>query len=289
VMEMIELFRLKQRMSQTVKSVIGILLIIRVFTSVLIALAVFLPLYWAGVSVIESLYSSIPFFCAAAGGFAINDYYDLPKDQINKPYRAIPSGKIRPHGALSFGVALIVAGSLISLFVYHSKLQLFLYLISIVGAGLYNLVVKYLSLSKTVLTAAISVLPILYVTTTLSYPSIYLLIPLAGLFFLLGRELLMDVRDINGDRLSRMKTLPMVLGSRATARIAFFLFALCGSILMFFTLEVWSVRNAILTLIILSSSFVLPYPWSYRDGKYRRSVIISLYVPILCGILLLVR
>jgi geranylgeranylglycerol-phosphate geranylgeranyltransferase len=288
-MEITELLRPKRRISQTVKSVIGILLIVRAFTSVLITLAVFLPLYWAGVSIIESLYSSIPFFCAAAGGFAINDYYDLPKDRINKPYRAIPSGKIRPRVALSFGVAMIVAGSLISLFVYHSRLQLFLYLISIVGVGLYNLVVKYLSLSKTVLTATISVLPILYVTTTLSYPSIYLLVPMAGVFFLLGRELLMDVRDIKGDRLSRMKTLPMVIGSRATASIAFFLFALCGSILLFFSLEVWSVRNAILTSIILSSSFVLPYPWSYKDGKYRRSVILSLYVPILCGILLLVR
>jgi geranylgeranylglycerol-phosphate geranylgeranyltransferase len=289
LMEIKELFRPKPTLSQTGKSVLGILLIIRAFTSTLIALTVFLPLYWAGVSIIESLYSSIPFFCAAAGGFAINDYYDLPKDRINKPYRAIPSGKIKPRLALSFGVTLIVAGTLISVSVSHSRFQLFLYLISIVGVGLYNLVVKYLSLSKTVLTAAISVLPILYVTTTLSYPSIYLLIPMAGVFFLLGRELLMDIRDINGDRLSHMKTLPMVIGSRATARIAFFLFALCGSILMFFTIEVWSVRNATLTSIILSSSFILPYPWSYRGGKYRRSVILSLYVPILCGILLLVR
>lgn len=288
-MEIIELFLPKRIISRTVKSVIGILLIIRAFTSALIALAVFLPLYWAGISAIESLYSSIPFFCAAAGGFAINDYYDLPKDRINKPYRAIPSGKIRPRMALLFGVALIVAASLISLFVYRSRVQLFLYLISIVGVGLYNLAVKYLSLSKTVLTAAISVLPLLYVTTTLLYPSIYLLIPTAGVFFLIGRELLMDVRDINGDRLSRMRTLPMVIGPRTTARIAFFLFALCGLILMFFTIEVWSVRNAILTSIILSSAFILPYPWSYRAGKYRRLVIFSLYAPILCGILLLVR
>lgn len=288
-MEIRELLRPKGRVSQAAKSVVGTVLIIRAFTSSLIALAVFLPLYWAGVSVIEALCASIPFFCAAAGGFAINDYYDLPKDRINKAYRALPSGQMRPLVALWFGVGLIAAAALTSLIVSRSRLQLFLYLTSIAGVAVYNLVVKYLSLSKTVLTAAISVLPILYVTTALSYPSIYLLVPVGGLLFLLGRELLMDVRDINGDSLSRMKTLPMVIGSRATARIAFSLFALCGSILVFFTIEVWSVRNAILTCIIASSSFVLPFPWSYRSGKYRRSVIISLYVPILCGILLLIR
>ena len=289
IMEIPELVRPKRRRSQAEKTIIGIVLIVRAFTSMLITLTVFLPLYWAGVGVGESLYSSIPFFCAAAGGFAINDYYDLPKDCINKPYRAIPSGKISSRAALWFGVALIVSSCLVSFLVFRSKLQLILYFISIVGVGLYNLVVKYLSLSKTFLTAAISVLPILYVTTTLSYPPIYLLVPLAGVFFLLGRELLMDVRDINGDRVSRMKTLPMLIGSRTTATAAFLLLVLCGGILVIFTMQVWSVRNATLTGVIILSSFVLPYLWSYRGGKYRRSVIISLYVPILCGLLLLVR
>lgn len=276
-------------MAQAANSVLGILLIVRVFTSGLISLAVFLPLYWAGEGIGTSLYSSIPFLCAAAGGFAMNDYYDLPKDRINKPYRALPSGRVSARAAYLFGVALIVAACLASFIVYRNRLQLLLYLGSIIGVGIYNVVVKYISLSKTVLTAAISVLPLFYVTTTLAYPPVYLLVPIGGLFFLLGRELLMDVRDINGDRLARMKTLPMIIGSRATARAAFLLFALCGSLLAVFTMEVWSVRNAILTCIILSVSFLLPYPWSYKGGKYRRPVIISLYAPILCGILLLIR
>ena len=269
--------------------VIGVLLIIRAFTSSLIAGAVFLPLYLAGAGIEDSLYASIPFFCAAAGGFTLNDYYDLSKDQINKPYRAIPSGRLKPNVALSFGFILIVVAFVASFLVYRNRFQLLLFLISIGGVTFYGLVTKYFSLSKTILTAAVSVLPIVYVTERLSYPRTYLLIPIGGLFFLLGRELLMDIRDIAGDSSSRMKTLPTVIGSSGTAKIAFTLLGLCGLILIFFTAQVWSIRNVILTSIILSSSFVVPYGWSYRKGKYRRSVIISLYIPMLCGILLLMR
>jgi 4-hydroxybenzoate polyprenyltransferase len=283
------LFGPKPRIAQVWHSILGVLLITRAFTSGLISLAVFLPLYWAGKGVGTSFYSCIPFLCAAAGGFAMNDYHDLPKDRINKPYRALPSGKISGRAAYLLAVALMVLACLASLLFFRTKLELLLYLGSILGVGFYNVVLKHLSLSKTVLTAAISVLPLFYVTSTLAYPSVYLLIPIGGLFFLIGRELLMDIRDINGDKRARMKTLPMIVGSRATAASAFLLFALCGVLLAVFTLNVWSVRNAILAGAILSTSFVLPYPWSYKNGKYRRPVIISLYAPILCGILLLIR
>ena len=289
LMEIRELLRPKGKVSQAVKNVAGILLIIRGFTSTLIGLAVFLPLYLAGSDATTALYASLPFFLAASGGFALNDYYDLPKDRINKPYRAIPSGKLTANFAFTFGIVLLSLAVLISFFVYRNNAQLLIYLVSIAGAGLYSLVVKYLSLSKTILTAAISVLPMIYVIDALSYPPAYFLIPVGGLFFLLGRELLMDIRDMVGDRLSQMTTLPMVMGSRLTALIAFLLLGVSGSILVLFSLKVWSLRNVSMTGVILSSSFLLPYPWSYNGGKYRRLVIISLYVPILCGIILMVR
>lgn len=289
LMEIRELFRPKKRTSQAAKSVIGVILIIRAFTSTLIALAVFLPLYIAGKEINEALSASMPFFLAAAGGFAINDYNDLAKDQLNKPYRALPSGKLTPAFALAFGVSLLMVAFIVSFLVYRHSFELVLYLVSIAGVALYTLVVNYMSLSKTVLTAAVSVIPIFYVTIALSYPSAYLLIPTGGLLFLLGRELLMDIRDMGGDRLSCMKTLPMVIGSQRTATLAFVLMGLCGVILVLFSIQVWSVRNALLTGIVLSTSLVLPYPWSYKSGKYRRSVIIGLYIPILCGIFLMVR
>lgn len=289
VVEAREFFRRRPKVTQRAKSIVGVLLIIRVFTSLLIALVVFLPLLRAGMSIGRSVLSALPFFCAAAGGFAINDYYDVIKDSINKPYRAIPSGRMKPNVALLSGIALLGAAFLFSFLAYRSNFQLSLYLISIVGVATYNLFVKYVSLSKTFLTAAVSVLPVLYVVTSLSYPSEYVLVPIGSMIFLLGRELLMDIRDIKGDRASGIRTFPMLLGSELTAKLAFFLLMSCGAVLLFFTAKSWSVRNLSLSCFILLSSFILSLVWSYKAGKYRRSVIISLYLPMLCGILLLLR
>lgn len=288
VVEAVEHFN-KPRAAKAVRTIIGIFLVIRILTSLMIALVVILPLIYAGVSFNRSLLSALPFFCAAAGGFAINDYSDILKDIINKPYRAIPSGRMKPTVALGTGILLIAAAFLFSLISYKSNFELFLYLASILGVVTYNFFVKHLALSKTFLTAAISTLPLLYVITTLSYPSIYLLIPVGSMIFLLGRELLMDIRDIRGDRASAIITLPMVIGSEQTARIGFLLLMSCGVILLLFTAYVWSVQNILLSSLILISSLLMSLVWSYKSGSYQRLIIISLYLPMLCGIFMLIR
>jgi geranylgeranylglycerol-phosphate geranylgeranyltransferase len=288
--EIIEFFRRpKRKPVQIATSLVGLLLIIRIFTTFLIGLAVFLPLYLGGVGLAKSFYSSLPFFCIAAGGFAINDCCDLVADRINKPYRAIPSGRISQGVAKTVGVSLIVVGSLISVLVYHAPFQFALFVVSMAGVAFYNLIVKYLSLTKTILTAGVSVLPLVFVIKSLSYPTVYLLLPIAGMLFLLGRELLMDIRDVNGDRAANVKTLPILFGPRITAAIAFLFFALCSGVLMFFSVAVLSARNVILSSAISLVSLLLPCAWYYRSGSYRRVVILTLYVPIVCGILLLIR
>lgn len=289
VIEVREFFRRRPNVPDLAKSIIGIMLIIRVCTSLLIALIVLVPLATAGMGIGRSVLSALPFFCAAAGGFAINDYFDVIKDRINKPYRAIPSGRMKPTTALLGGTTLLAVALALSFFTYHNRFELFLYMVSIAGVASYNVFVKHLSLSKTFLTAAVSVLPILYVITTLSYPSIYLLVPIGSMIFLLGRELLMDVRDIEGDQASGIATLPMRLGSELTARLAFLLLILCGAILLYFSARSWSIRNLSLSCFILLSSFVLSLVWFNRAGKYRRQVILGLYLPMLCGVFLLLR
>ena len=117
----------------------------------------------------------------------MNDYYDIPKDRINKPYRALPSGKVSARAACLFGVVLIVAACLSKLCRLSQQASIITLFRGHHWRGIYNVLLQYISLSKTVLTAAISVLPLFFVTTTLAYPSVYLFITkqIAGLFFLL--------------------------------------------------------------------------------------------------------
>ena len=289
VIEAVEHFRKNPSVSQPMKSIIGVLLVLRIFTSLMITLVVFLPLVYSGLSIGRSILSALPFFCAAAGGFAINDYYDVLKDAINKPYRAIPSGSMRPNVALMIGIWLVGFAILFSLLSYNNNFELFLYLASIIGVITYNFFVKHFALSKTFLTAAVSTLPLIYVVSTLAYPSIYLLIPLGSMFFLLGRELLMDIRDIKGDSASGITTLPMVIGAELTAKIGYILLISCSVTLLLFTMHIWSIQNLLLTCLILTSSVLMSFLWSYKAGKYQRMIIIGLYLPMFCGIFLLLK
>lgn len=48
--------------------------------------------------------------CLYAGGVVLNDYFDRTVDQIERPERPIPAGKISPAIARNFGAALLLAG-----------------------------------------------------------------------------------------------------------------------------------------------------------------------------------
>ena len=289
VIEVLHYFGRTPTMTPLIKSFIGILLVIRVITSMLIAAVVILPSVHEGVGIGKAILTALPFFLAAAGGFALNDYYDVPKDLINKPYRAIPSNKLNPRAVLVIAILLIASALVVAFYSSNNKIELFMYCASIAGVSLYNVFVKHFTLSKNFLTSAISTLPVLYVVVVLQYPSVYLLVPAATSFFLLGREWLMDIRDIKGDYSSGIRTLPMIIGSAITAKISFLAFASSASILLAFAVNIWSGWNFLLLGLILLSTTVLFPLWFYHSGKYQRGVVIGLWLPMSCGILMLLR
>lgn len=49
-----------------------------------------------------------------AGGTTLNDYFDADIDAVERPERPIPSGRISRRGALTFGVALLSVGVVVS-------------------------------------------------------------------------------------------------------------------------------------------------------------------------------
>ncbi|MBV9925683.1 MAG: UbiA family prenyltransferase [Acidobacteria bacterium] len=289
VFEILHFFDRTPTMAPLLRSLVGLLLVIRVITSLVIAAIVVLPSVGEGVEIGKAVMMALPFFLAAAGGFALNDYYDVAKDVINKPYRAIPSKRLGSRAVLATGVLLIAAALLVAFYVSGSKVELIMYCSSIAGVSLYNLFVKHLTLSKNFLTSAISTLPVLYVVVVLQYPSIYLLIPAATSMFLLGREWLMDIRDIKGDRSDGIRTLPMIIGAGLTAKISFCALILSAFILLPFAVSTWSAGNFLLLGVLLLSTVLLASLWSYDAGKHRRAIVLGLWLPMSCGILMLLR
>jgi 4-hydroxybenzoate polyprenyltransferase len=270
------------------KFVVGILYLSRIVTSALIGLCVFLPSMINGAGTLQSLEYALPFVLAAIGGFALNDFFDAKKDSINKPYRAIPSGKLSPKAVAYIGVGLLLLAVLSSYLVALNWTQLGLYLVAISGVTFYNVLVRYVSLSKTFVTSLISVLPICFSIITFPYPATFALLPLAASFFVLGREWLMDVKDISGDSDCGTETFAMRLGSKRAAKVGF-LFQLVAIVLLLPLAVVLDSNLAYLlvTTILLSVGF-LHHLWMSDSGDYQRTVIRVLWAPMLFGMLLLV-
>jgi geranylgeranylglycerol-phosphate geranylgeranyltransferase len=268
---------------------IGAVLLIRIATSLVIAAVTILPLLHEGEGLYRAILAALPFFLAAAGGFALNDFHDKDKDAINKPYRAIPSHRVSPRGAQRVGVTLISLACVASLVASRSPLELTLYLGAIAGVSTYNYLVKNFTLSKNVVTSIVSALPIVFVVIVLHYPLIYLTVPVASLSFLLGREWLMDIRDMKGDALSGIKTLPLLIGPKKTARLGFFLVAASVIILLPLAVAVQTAWSVILLGLMTASTTLLVALWYRHKGTYERGVVLGLWFPMGCGILILIR
>lgn len=146
-----------------------------------------------------------------AGGNSLNDYFDRETDKVAHPRRPIPSGKVKPSTALALSVALFAAAQLLSLFVN-------LWSVAIVATSIlvmlgYERLLKAEGFAGNL---AISWLTgALFLFGGAAVDSLDLAWILAALAFLatLGREIVKDVQDIEGDRGSR-RTLPMRIGSK---------------------------------------------------------------------------
>lgn len=288
IVEILDWFEITPLMALISKFLLGLLYLTRTVTSCLIGLCVFLPSIGRGVGVRASLVSTIPFVLAAIGGFALNDYFDASKDAINKPYRAIPSKRLTPGTVLFVSLVSLSFAVIGAVYASRDRTQIILYAVAIVGVGFYNLFVKYLSLSKTVLTSTVSSLPIFFSVITLNYPKVFLFLPVAAGLFVLGREWLMDIRDIRGDSKAGIVTMPMRLGPKQTARFGFAFQFLSVALLVPVAASANSTLGYLL-LLSISLALIVFYPlWHYGSGKYQRRVIQGLWLPMLMGIMLLI-
>jgi geranylgeranylglycerol-phosphate geranylgeranyltransferase len=288
VVEILDFLKMMPGMTVLSRFLMGFVYLSRCVTSCLIGLCVFLPSLYSGLGVKASFLHALPFVFAAIGGFGLNDYFDADKDAINKPYRAIPSKKLTKKTVLLVGLANLTFASLCAAYVADTWLQAVLYGITILGVSCYNIFVRYLSLSKTVLTSIVSGLPILFSVTTIGYSRSYLFLPVGAAFFVLGREWLMDIGDMEGDLKGQIVTVPMLIGTERTALFGFLFQFLSVLFMLPIALSVNSVALYALLFSILLAVICLRSLWQSGRKEYQRRVVQLLWVPMLLGVLMLV-
>jgi len=146
-----------------------------------------------------------------AGGNSLNDYFDRETDKVAHPRRPIPSGGVKPSSAIALSIVLFSSAQLLSFLVnLWSVIIVATSVLVMIG---YERLLKAEGIAGNL---AISWLTgALFLFGGAAVESLELAWILAALAFLatLGREIVKDIQDIEGDRGSR-RTLPMRIGSK---------------------------------------------------------------------------
>jgi geranylgeranylglycerol-phosphate geranylgeranyltransferase len=216
-------------------------------------------------------------FCASAGGFLINDYFDVEKDRINHPDRVLPSGKLSRKNVLcaalaSFGLALLFASllNIISFLLVALNIALLLaYSRVLVFSGLIgNIIAAYLSSSLLLLAGLVA---------EHSKP----ILPYAAFIFfvMLGREIVFDIRDIKGDAAEGLRTLPIQIGVQPAFRVVWRILGLATlSVVIFWIaglLEARLMLALIVTLVGLVYGVHVCQSSAADKGAYARFIVLS--------------
>ncbi len=228
--------------------------------------------------------------CIAAGGYVINDYFDVKIDRINRPDDLIVTRFISRDAAMYLFYILtavgLVAGAAVSWWA-HSWTLLFTYVVIPGLLWFYSASYKRMFLIGNLVVAfASAIVPLLVAIANADYlrhlyqealaysPIVGELYVWTGGFaafaFLLtwAREIVKDIEDIEGDREMECRTLPIVWGQKS-AKI--------------FVTSLLLVVTAIIVYMLLA---VLPFPHEWKSLP-TRYVVFGLIVPILCSIVLL--
>lgn len=153
-----------------------------------------------------------------AAGNSFNDVRDLHCDKINTPHRPIPSGMVTPAGAAIFAMILALTGILLSLPLGIPGIAVALCAVTLLAA--YDIKLKGVPLAGNITVAALGGLAFVYGGIAGNSITRALLPAAFAAFFHLGRELLKDAADVEGDLSSGLKTAATVWGKETSCLFA---------------------------------------------------------------------
>jgi geranylgeranylglycerol-phosphate geranylgeranyltransferase len=163
---------------------------------------------------------------ATAAGNTINDIYDVDIDRVNKPRRPLAAGALSVRGAIGL-YAFFFAATVFLMPVLPGDAAVWIG-VWIVLLHIYSWRLKRMCLVGNVLVSAVAGSGFLlgaHVGGNVAAGAV----PAAFTFlFVMGREIVKDTDDIEGDRACGAKTFPIVAGRRAALATALAIFlALC--------------------------------------------------------------
>ncbi len=217
-------------------------------------------------------FTSLPLFLAVivtffitAGSMTFNDAYDWEIDAINHPNRPIPKGILTPKQMLQYTALLFTIGLIISLFI--NLLCTAIVIFAIAFLAVYELKTKQYGVMGNITVAFVSSIAFTFGGAAVGNPLASLPLTLIGFFIVFGREILMDIRDADGDKHTRL-TLPNQIGINKAAYLSSMLFILAILIsplaYLLNLVSIWYLYFIITVDIITVATII----WFLKDHKH---------------------
>lgn len=207
------------------------------------------------------VFAFITYFTVAAGSNVVNDIYDIEIDKINRPHRALPSGRMTIMQAWSYVALLSTIGVLFALFT--GPFSTIIVLAFVVIGYAYAARVKTWGLAGNFMVAFSFAFGVIYGSFVYAEQTLRYIIPLPSwLFFLTAfmilqaRETIKGAEDVEGDQIRDVRTIARVYGYGAAAGVA----AILNLIGVVCYMLVWILNFAswdLWPLLVLGSAIVL--------------------------------
>ncbi|NMH28928.1 geranylgeranylglycerol-phosphate geranylgeranyltransferase [Flavobacterium silvaticum] len=176
--------------------------------------------------------------CIAAGGYVINNIFDVESDMENKPKDVVVGRGISESTAYNIYFGLTVTGVLLGFYISNEISKPgFASIFIIVASLLYmyansykryllvgNFIVSLLLAFSVLIVGLYDLLPTLYYDNRIMMATTFgVLLDFSLFAFLLNllREIVKDTEDVNGDYNLGMNTLPIAIGVNRAAKISF--------------------------------------------------------------------
>ncbi|WP_299060794.1 geranylgeranylglycerol-phosphate geranylgeranyltransferase [uncultured Polaribacter sp.] len=233
---------------------------------------------------IQFLYLILSILFITAGGYVINDIYDIETDKINRSKKIIIGKRISEKKAFKYYISLTFIGIAIGFLLSINSYIFLCFVIPVILLFLYS---KYLKRTPFVGNLTISFL-ISFVICLAYYFHFFFLYsydyslfdkPLRNVIYVyisfsflttLIREIIKDIEDIDGDLKIKAKTLPIVIGRKRASKVAFFF---TGLLFVFLLVVLQFLKNEPIFLsygigcILLPLSYFIYKLWFAKSKK----------------------
>jgi len=248
-----------------------------------INLFIFFPLAIATGKPAFSIFQTLPFALMIAGEIALNDCCDIKKDKISKPQRPLVSGILKLSYAKIMTGIVILCATILGIYIYQSNMSgmLIFFMVTII-LSLYNVKLSFIPLIKTFMTAFATVLSLSFVFTFIYISKGVYWFLMAAFMFILGREFMMDIRDIQGDKKENYNTLAVVLGKQKTTIVSL-AFIVCSDIfcVLYIIVHFSILKIILLTMILVFEFYCCSHFIKSSNSEQQNKYILLLWIPMI--------